>query len=250
MKKISVALTFIVILSALMLPTMFSCARERSTSTPDHSEDQSTAAPDHSEDQSTAAPDYVTDYINDKPTSVLYLHPYERTGNIEKCIEQAVLIADIKILGLSGVYADSTIPLSVYVGEVIESYKSSAETAKYVYIARYGSPDAAVSGIMTLKPGDEIIMFLKAYEGSIKCTEQPVYRGCYDGLFENLYVYEKDGIKYVLPDTLEDFLPSEIPAADESVGCGIINIANINTRQKTVYYFNTIKEYILMGASK
>ena len=218
----------LILLYTLLLLTMFSCSNGKST----------------------AVANYSTDYINSKPTSKLFIHPYERTGNIAKCIEQAILIADIKILGLSNTYHDSTLPFSVYIGKVIEFYKNETESTEYIYIARYGSPDTVVSDLNIFKPGDEIILFLKEFDNSIKCSEQPIYCGCYDGFFENLYVCEEDGIKYILPDTLDDFFPSKIITVDKSISSEIIRNVHVNTRQKTVYYFNDIKEYILTEVHK
>lgn len=194
-----------------------------------------------------AKPKYSTDYAKAVPKSKIFIHLYGHAKSIYECIEEAEIIAEIKILGLSGIYQEESIPLSIYVGKVLECFKGETIPDQYIYIARYGTAESVVSDLNILKPDDDLILFLKAYDYTANYTEQPLYCGCYNGFFESLYVYERCGIKYVLPDTLDSFLPNDIYEIENDLAADINNSAIITRHSKKVFDYETIKKIITTG---
>ncbi|MBO4500609.1 MAG: hypothetical protein J5760_00100 [Clostridia bacterium] len=197
-------------------------------------------------EQEESVPYYTTDYVNDIPGTSWDLLTGSDYPTLDNCISASQLIARIRILGISSVVKskEKSLPLSVYVGEVIEEYKNGAERVKYVYITRPGSSKEPVDGVPILKPGQELILFLTPNSAETRCTESPLYRFSCGTFFQELFICEYKGKEYVLPYAMMRFLPEGFATVPEELAAEIDKYADLNCPSVLVCEYKTVKEYI------
>ena len=201
---------------------------------------------------------YTTDYKADykKGYKVSFA---EAPGNMDECIERAQIVAEIKILGLANVHSNTIntdqgesdfLPDSIYVGEIVKEFKNETEQDEYVYILRFGSPEASATGSHVLMPGERMVMFLKQIDYYMPVDEYPIYYNAFLCPFQELIIYEYGGKEYAVPYKMQHFMPSELEPVSGSIAAAINDMSGLNRWDYNVYEYDAVKNYIADAVNK
>ncbi|MBQ6182481.1 MAG: hypothetical protein IJK33_01155 [Clostridia bacterium] len=206
-----------------------------------------------------SAPHYTTDYKAEYKDS-FKVSWAEAPGTIDECIERAQIVAEIKILGLATVYTpvlDTSdrgelkfLPESIYVGEIVKEFKNETKQDEYVYILRFGSPEASATGSHVLMPGERMVMFLKQTDYDRPVDEYPIYYNSFSCPFQELYIYEYDGKEYAVPYTMQNFMPRNMATVSADIASEINSISGLYRWYDDVYEYDAVKSYITDAVNK
>lgn len=206
-----------------------------------------------------SAPHYTTDYKAEYKTH-FHISWAEAPGTIDECIERAQIVAEIKILGLATVYTpvlDTSdrgelkfLPESIYVGEIVKEFKNETKQDEYVYILRFGSPEASATGSHVLMPGERMVMFLKQTDYDRPVDEYPIYYNSFGCPFQELYIYEYDGKEYAIPYTMQNFMPRNMATVSADIASEINSISGLYRWYDDVYEYDAVKSYITDAVNK